>query len=871
MNAPRERAASNRRVLILGALVGSAVAACAGFIATSGSFGSRFPDNDRETTARIVSQLPRSTAATAPDNGLRKPLVVATLHGETPTVVVYDLEAGRELWRKQVRTDTRPQIVGGVVMAGVGTDVLAWDLASGAERWRAETDGLAFIGATADESTVYYVLSLGNQGGARRVGTLRAVDARTGALRWDHQVPVVFGAPAVAGRFVFIPWERQNLTVLDARTGDEVARFRTTDDVLAWVEAFPEGVYYGSRDIYRLTSQSHGGTKRSTTHAPAPAADAPGEPLIHADGFLPVPANRTARGRIRYHFRPAASTDERIAVAGDTVYFTYFRFVFGLATDGALRWAIRRQSDVISAAATEAGLFVVTEDGTVALLDAQTGHERWTRPMGAPLAAAELSVAGFAPEGSAGAAPNLRTSLSEIVLDPDNRLVPARAFAIRLLARMEDPEITRDLLDLYAQRSMPGALREEIGRALRARRTGTQHLVEALARHYDYLEQTEPPPLAIIVPALLEAQERTAVPRLIEHMMDHETPMNVLALVITAIVELGDAQVVGPLREFVIRYHADSTFRTNIEPLAAAAAGLLRHGGDEGRQMVTALGQNPQTLQPLVAAVTDIFDRERRAADARARAEAEAEARATAEAQRQAEAALPEMLSQEAINGAFAERADAIRACITQELERTPTLAQIRILFILERNRRARQVTFAPNTPQLVACLRPSVEAVEFPRFRAIRQRASFVISVRGRHEQDGGPGEAVASLDAGMTLPPPMPVEEPGVPWWMRQRDAGAVATTARDAGASSEEPWWVAGGGGGDTTPPPSMDAGAGGGGWWEADTGPGRRTPDAGATTPPTARDAGPARPPAARDAGPARPPAARDAGPPTPRDA
>ena len=59
---------------------------------------------------------------------------------------------------------------------------------------------------------------MGALGGARRVGHVVAMDARSGGERWRHEVQGVFGQPAAAGGLVFVPWERQNIAVQNART-----------------------------------------------------------------------------------------------------------------------------------------------------------------------------------------------------------------------------------------------------------------------------------------------------------------------------------------------------------------------------------------------------------------------------------------------------------------------------------------------------------------------------------------------------------------------------------------------------------------------------------------------------------------------------
>src|SRR5690606_22517312 len=156
-----------------------------------------------------------------------------------------------------------------------------------------------------------------------------------------------------------------------------------------------------------------------------------------------------------------------------------------------LKWVRILEQDTVGAQVVPGGILAVGEGGKLSLLATSTGNDLWSGEVDRQLASVALDAADFARSGNPGEARDLRTSLNEVALDPDNRLVPARGFAIRILATLEDPEITRDLLDLYGQRAMPAALREDIGEALRQRRSGSEHLIAALDQHYDYLEDTK--------------------------------------------------------------------------------------------------------------------------------------------------------------------------------------------------------------------------------------------------------------------------------------------------------------------------------------------------------------------------------------------
>lgn len=766
------------------------------------AFGYHFADNQEDDLGTVLAELPAPAADDRPQNSLGEPIGVASTHADSDAerqLVAFRVESGEQLWTAPFDAATRPEILGDVVLSTTREELVAFDLQSGRVLWRRDLPDLAYVGATRDGGTIYWAATVGALGGARRVGHVVAVGARNGDELWRHEVQGVFGKPAAAGGFVFVPWERQNVAILDGETGIERARLRSTDDVIAWAFDHPSGIYYGGRGIYRLTERSATGTREGSTHVRPPLGELPRQPeSIWPDGFLPEPGTRSARGRIRVYFDPAPSPDaESIPVEGDTYYFAYYRYVFAFDLEGNLRWTRILEQDVINAEVTQSGLLAVGEQGALRLLDRETGNDRWSHDLGMQLASVDLDAAGFAPAGEAGEARTLRTSLNELVLDPDNRLVPARGYAIARLAQIEEAEVTRDLLDLYQQRSMPGALKEAIREALRTRRTGQEFLMEALARRYDYLEDTQAPPLEAIVPALLEMEHAEAVPRLINHMMDHETPAAVLPQVVDAVVRLGGVEVVPALRNFLVLYQADSTFvgpvadappaeeggeptraTPEAQALAIAAAGIFQHGGPEGRELLAALsGEGSRTHDPVAEHITGLYAAEQRAEAERAAQEEAAAQAALLEQQRREEAALPPRLSQEQINQTFAENADPLRECIAGEIERNPRLSQVRMVFILSNDGQASELTVSPNTPELVECMQERVAAIRFPRFQQRRMRGAFTVSIRG--------GAEPASEEPGVA---PLPDDAPWWAWTQRRAELRGDASSVPAVAA-----WWA------------------------------------------------------------------------------
>jgi len=813
---------------ILVSAMASLVVGCVSNVPTD-AFSYQFPDNVQEDLAPIVAAQPPPSADTL-TNAIGEPVAVVTTHpvepeegsDQQPTqaeLAALNLTTGEVLWRKPFEAMTRPEILGDVVMTSVRGAVVALDLRSGDELWRKELDDLAYVGASRSGNVLVWVASVGVAGGSNRKGRLAAVDARSGSRVWEHRIEGVLGHPQLRGGYLFVPWDRQNIAILNLRDGIEVARLRTTDDVIGWVRAEPQGVFYGYRGIYKFNELSASGTKEGSTYRLAPLAEAPREPLVQDDGYYPTPGTRSARGRIRVYYEPEPSSDtETIPVEGDRFYFVYFRYVFAFDGEENLSWARVLPRDIVRAHALTNGVLTIAEDGNARLLGHDEGQTVWERDYDLELASAGLDVGDFSPAPNvepdpADEARTLRSSLAEIAGDPDNRLVPARAFAVELLAKMEEPEITRDLLDLYAQRSTPGALREAIGNALRIREVGTEFLVAALDQHYDYLEDTPAPPLGLIVPALLEQQVDGAVEGLVAHMMDHETPREVLPTVIRGVVELGDENVVPPLTTFLTLYHADSLFEENADALAVAAEGLFRHGGEEGREALQALMAQPRTEEPTQLAIQGLFDREQADAAAAAQAEAEAaEAAAVAAARAEADAR-PIKLSQSEINEVFVAHTEHLRGCIEGELERNPRLGQVRFAFIINNDGTSDEMRYAPASEPLVECLRPVVEELRFPRFQQRRQRASFTVSLRGGGSSQPAPEEVVMgpwwqraqqrSESAGGD-------RHIGRPWWqVRQAqapsggqggqgggDGGDGAEDGGEGGQSGDRPWWMEGG---------------------------------------------------------------------------
>jgi hypothetical protein len=345
-------------------------------------------------------------------------------------------------------------------------------------------------------------------------------------------------------------------------------------------------------------------------------------------------------------------------------------------------------------------------------------------------------LAGLSPLERAIEAPSetLQHGLLAIALDADNRLVVARAFATQMLARDPDPEVTQQLLDAYEQRSTPNGLRSVIAQALITRRNGSEYLVAALARHYDFLDNVTSTPLSIVVPALVAMNERRAVPGLVEHLRDPATAPADLIVVADGLARLADRSLSVWIVDWLRLYRASTAFAGHEDALFALSRAARALSNTDASPSPTELAQAAQTATP-----------------------------ASAEPGRNA-------LAQRDINAAFAGRIDTIRDCIIPELARNPLLAQVRIAFIARPDGSAHGFAFAPSGASLASCLSLITQGLTLPTFNGEPTVASYVIQLRSARIETIAPAEPAAESTGewwswyARELPP-----TDGAPWWNR------------------------------------------------------------------------------------------------------
>ncbi|MDD9968160.1 MAG: PQQ-binding-like beta-propeller repeat protein, partial [Myxococcales bacterium] len=752
-------------------LAAGLVSACAGSARLS-AFDSHFPDNLPQQQRRLEALRAAEPAVPEPSDWL------LVLEGEgtgsqrsgqeRQALRFVRLAEPARAFRVELAVDGLPERVGDLFVGSHAGQLLALSAADGSRRFVARLPLPHMLGAARSGQRVFVTST---DAGPRPESALTAFDADTGAVLFSHRIKGRLGAPHAHGQAVLVPFNAQFLVAVDARSGEEVARLRSTDDTFSWVRRAGSTVRFGDRRIYRL-APGYAGKHTDLATLELPTSQLPGRPPPYPNSFDVKPDHRGSPAKVGVHFLvsdgPGAADSQ---IAGGRMYFVFYRHVFGLDARGQPVWARALATDVVRARAAREGLAVLTAAGELLYLASDDGGIDGRVDLGTSARAARIGPLSW-PATRAAPMPvaprSLRLGLAEVAIDPDSRLVPSRSFAVKALARLQAPEITRDLLDIYEQATTPPPLKRQLAAALAERTTGADHLLRALQRRYDFLDRTRPPPFAAIVPALVRMSEQRAVPLLAAHLLDHETPLADLPLLIEGIAELGRLgaaqQAISALSRFLDLYRADRTAMAGGEALVRASLALLEVGGAQERAYLGTVASDMRTVDTLRTAILDAMPSDRRDTMA---APVRGQTRGT---ESRSPEVVPSRLEQADVNAAFATIADDLRACILDELSRAETLSQVRFAFMITQAGTTRARTYVPNSAEFVACVDPKVAVLRFPESRATRQLASYVVAVRAQPQADTPPG----------------PVRGEGT-WWAKHVIDDAQANT-------DVPPWWQA-----------------------------------------------------------------------------
>ncbi|MEM6956575.1 MAG: PQQ-binding-like beta-propeller repeat protein [Myxococcota bacterium] len=681
------------------------LAACGG-----SAFGPTFPDNDASTLAPIVSRIEQAPMPEA------TPVAVG-ITAAPHQLYALDLRSGSPLWQIGVDApSSAPIIAGNTVLLHQGRGVVGYDLRDGRERFSVEDNAMYLSGAGGEGDNVAFALTTGGGVGARSMLFV----ARGDRIAKRMSLASTLGAPTYRAGYVLVPWATQNLSILNAETGDEVARVRITDSSVGRAYTVDGAAYFGQLGVFALAEGISSGSRATAPYAELSdaARSLPGDPAFLTDPYSPAPGAASAVHSIRLDHRPARNGNA-LGFDSDLVYYTFYRLTFGLAPDGAARFVYRNDEDIVGGAAARGGIFLADQAGRLRFVDAQ-GRVQWSHEGTLLPTAMAIRPGAYTPGGAAADSVPLLTQIADAVSHPDSRLIPARSYALQMLAADSSDDATLHLLGACENRRFPETMRRLACSTLGARSVGGDVVHGALARRYDFIDNTRGPPIAPLAAAAASMQDAALVEPLLRHFRDPATRVEDLPALIQALGSFADSDGPEAVRNWLRDYHVGG--EEGIGPALAAAAKiqLAAEGGDEALRTYIADGLTDEPARLALQTELDRWTAEQEA-EGQGDDETEGEGDRNGDAE---ETGPPRATTTWIAEETLAPVMDRIRACIRAD-ERRATTA--RIALVLEGDGAYRRISVIPQ--RLDPCITPLVRSVRFEgNSRGVREQVTLTV-----------------------------------------------------------------------------------------------------------------------------------------------
>jgi outer membrane protein assembly factor BamB len=566
--------------------------------AASGGMSMSSDDNSAANLAQAFATEAKP-APDKPSNATGKAL--AFLVSPTPKkLVAWSFAADKQVWAVDADITSRVVVGSKLVAAREGKDkIVARAIEDGHVLWSAALPAkTTFLGAAADGERVFYVIE--DKTGAKATWVLVAV-GEGGQELWRSEAPGTLGAPAARGGLVYLPFLTQWLTILDARTGAQLARIRQTDEALNFVRTTSDGVFYGSKGIFVLDDKSVAGTKDGATYG---AAKLPGEFVrtsYYFDAFNPIMAGYSAFDRNRVLWRASRGENGKLGFRDGLATVFSFRFFFAFdAQTGELRWAHQHpRFDIVSVEHTGPTIVYVSGEGEIGALDAKTGARLFEKKLGMRVTGATFDADGWKPSGGAASDATAGTvsALSSILVDKDTRFGAVKLFAVAALGNLPGKVASEALLKVIMDETTPAPVYNKAAETLVARKDAEvlPALAKALDVQFDYITGAKPRAVDVLARAIGAIGKPEGAAALVAHLESPATPPGALKDIADALGKCGSKDAIPALRSFLLIYRADPTYAADGGPLVAVIESLLALGGGAERELVQFVAYDART------------------------------------------------------------------------------------------------------------------------------------------------------------------------------------------------------------------------------------------------------------------------------------
>jgi outer membrane protein assembly factor BamB len=568
------------------------------------------------------------------DNGQSIAAVEARLHalprvpnarvavGATESGLVGASLDGKSHWTHAGHEASPPMIAGNLVIVAEGDQILALDASSGEKAWSIGNRGLGLRGAANDGTSTVLVLADTHK-------SLFLGVSPTGDTLGSAETEAALGMPAARGGIGFVPWSSEYVSALDIRTGEEVGRLLTREQVSHALN-FGGELYFGEKGLLRFDERVRFASTNQADRVTLPKLALPGKPDWLGNGLISATAEANARTKIRVYAAPTSSPTGELTLGNGVIAASYFHVVFGMdAKTGALRWVRSMPADIVGGAAATSGFVLCDADGKVWSVSG-TGSDEGSLELGGKvrLCAAD---AGALPVASGAQPASLAVQISQALdeLEPD--MAEAQRYLVAELGKLDDPIVTKTLIDLSSSPRIPPELVTETRRLLALRKNGAEYMLAALARHYDFVSGVLlAPPVGPLADALAASNETRAAPLLAKHLNDPANSANDVAHAARALVKLATPAEYEDLRTFFVLYRATADDESLVAAVVACAEAVLRVGGEAGHALVERAALDPLTQADVRRALRDVLAKTAAATAAQTAAKRQSEQTATA-------------------------------------------------------------------------------------------------------------------------------------------------------------------------------------------------------------------------------------------------
>jgi outer membrane protein assembly factor BamB len=490
-------------------------------------------------------------------------------------------------WAYPSSADTVPVVAGSVVVASNAGTLFALDAENGKKLWSVAIEGRKLRGAGDDGEHTVVVVAGDNPGKSRFVAV-----TRTGTITRQIDSAVELGVPAAKAGVAFIPWDNQYVSAVDLESGEEVARLLLRE-LVTQAKNYNGALWFGEKGLIKLDDRIRLATTNQATRVALPERNLPGKPVWLGSGNQLWPISSSARLKIRLGAAPAATGSAHFT--NHAYLASYFRVVLGLGErDSKLRFVKSLGADALGLSAAQRGFAICDASGKVSLLS-ESGGDAGSAELGARVEVCTVDASALELEQSkapGSLAEQIGLSLSE--LTPD--MAVAQKLLVDELSKLEDPLVTKILIDLTSSSKIPPDLRAAARKLIASRRSGKEYMLAALERHYDYVSDVLlPPPLGPIADALSAMNEVSATPLLADHLNDPANDMADVERAAQALGKLATPKEYEPLRTFFALYRATADEPSLVNAVIAVGSALLRIGGEQGKLVVERAARDPLT------------------------------------------------------------------------------------------------------------------------------------------------------------------------------------------------------------------------------------------------------------------------------------